>query len=286
MRTIKLRRIALLILFSLLQLGFLSVSAQAGFDKSKDLILFQHDTTGDEDDLQAIAVEGCYLLHPDADGINYWAVTGTRASQKQSIFGHEDMMSAAFGTNWSDAWANWDLALNQVKDRVRPYLDNGGAVWVMEAGQSDFTRDWCQLLIDEGVAASTIKSRVKVIQHSEGNEKVTTDADLAWVKANTAYTKIDNGNLAGNDTPRYVDDADSYRIEATSDGNPNVAARAIMLEFERVVDLDGTIHNPKLESGGIDFSDTVALWYTMEWGASVDTVSEVWSRYVANTPRK
>ena len=39
-------------------------------------------------------------------------------------------------------WANWNLARDQVRDKVKPILDANGKVWVVEAGQSDFTHDW------------------------------------------------------------------------------------------------------------------------------------------------
>ena len=122
-----------------------------------------------------------------------------------------------------------------------------------------------------------------MVQHSIANEKFGIQADLDYVRANTQYYHIPDGNSTGNGTAGYATFAPKFYNEARSKSNPNEAARKIWdycHDFMPIPDPD--IHNPRFKVGGVDFSDLSELWWILELGEQVDDVTEFWNRYVVN----
>ena len=67
-----------------------------------------------------------------------------------------------------------------------------------------------------GVSAQTFKTSIIVVQHSDYNENNTTGWKLTWVKNNTDYNRIEDGNSGNNSTPGYNTKVVSYLNQAKS----------------------------------------------------------------------
>ncbi|MGJ8641327.1 MAG: hypothetical protein ACSHYA_18195 [Opitutaceae bacterium] len=311
------------------------------FDKTKDLFIAQFDSIPDSDDIHTQAAVGCLLAHPDFQGVNYFAVAGAYGIQVSNqrfkyidsrelfnlAFGSEAMASDSTAERAQARWVNahgriiygtndegrversperlaqLDFASDVVKDRAKPILASGGRVFVMEAGQSDFTADWVAKLIAEGVTNTS--TNVILVQHSTWNEKhtaghgklVNEDGKDDWDYINDAsildYVQIDDGNHPYGSkanrsarTPGYNNPDTQFLIEAIDANNPNAHARKLWT-LARQLALDSEYWGKVINNGGVDFSDTVeAMWIfdLSDESAGMSTVREFWDAYVVNVP--
>ncbi|WP_395344417.1 hypothetical protein PN836_006530 [Ningiella sp. W23] len=273
-----------------------ATNRKANFSKHKDFVVSQFDFQPDADDVHAVAALGSMLVHPDMEGVNYLAVAGTTGRQGGKYIDARELMEMTFGRedfNWADAKKNWQKALTLVHDRVRAVLAQGGTVWVQEAGQSDFTRDWVQALLDSGIHKSVIKNNVVVVQHSTWNEKQTTPDALAFVKQYTTYQAITDGNKAkkvyirkdrrGPLTPMYKDKDKRWLRAATSTENTKEHARTLWQKAVDIVEYNNfDAKYSVMPGGGVDFSDTVELWWILGLGQNAASVHAFWERYVSD----
>lgn len=258
------------------------------FNKSKDIYIAQFDGKPDGDDIHSVAALGCMLKHEDLKDVNYFAVQGTYGNQKGKYIDATSLYNKVFGSEnsgWTDAHRNKSASANRVKNKVRAILDNGGKVWVQEAGQSSFTKIWVSRLIADGVAKSKIKSNVIVVQHSKWNEDHTNKADLSYVKTNTTYQAIDDGNKdpgtgpnRGPNTPNYQNANTSFLKDAKK--SSNTIAKDYWTSAEKIIDDSGfNASYSVIPKGGVDFSDCVEnIWIFNITNAG--SVSDFWSRYV------
>lgn len=264
-----------------------STVARPSFNKSKDILIAQFDNMPDTDDIMAIAALGCMLEHSDLAGVNYYAVVGAYGVQdRHYLTNGRQMFPLIFGaenTTWTDAHLDYSGSVTRIKNKAKAILDAGGRVWVQEAGQSNITADWVRALINAGIAESKIKTDVVVVQHSDWNERMTADADLAYVKNKTDYYKIADGNDGGNGTPDYNIIDTSYMNRALSSGNPNAVAGSYWTKAREVIESDQS-NNSVINQGGVDYSDCVENWWIFEIGSNADSVTKFWNRYVVNTP--
>jgi hypothetical protein len=189
-----------------------------------------------------------------------------------------------------------DFASDVVAFKARRILENGGRVFVMEAGQSDLSADWIRKLHAKSVP--NVKTHVIIVQHSLFNERFTsghrfTFADDAakglndWEYVtngkNNQYIKIPDGNSAGNGTPDFALEDISFQIEALSDKNPNKHSRKIWLETKRLVDLS-PYTNGVIPKGGTDFSDVVEAIWIFDLLEEVSDLRRFWDKFVVNKP--
>ncbi|VGO16669.1 hypothetical protein PDESU_05260 [Pontiella desulfatans] len=265
------------------------------FNKASDILIAQFDSKPDADDIMAQAALGCMLAHEDLAGVDYFCVAGAIGEQSGTFIDSTSLFELAFGTenvNWTDASADWSASVTRVKDKVQPILEAGGKAWVQEAGQSDFTADWVAALLSAGVSEALVQENVIVVQHSSWNEDQTTDADLAYVQAQTTYRQIDDGNVdfgdystkadRGPDTPKYVSEATSWLSSATSASNPNPLAQSLWAEADAIIDAAGfSATYSVIPDGGVDFSDCTENWWIFDVDGA-DSVSGFWSRYVTS----
>ena len=309
------------------------------FDKEKDLFIAQFDSLPDSDDIHAQAAVGCLLAHPTFDGVNYFAVAGAYGVQvKNSRYKYIDsrrLFNLAFGVEalakdtpekrdqarWVNAHARiiygadadghvmrsperiaqMDFASDVVKEKAKPILEAGGRVFVMDAGQSDFTADWVAKLIADGVANTG--THVILVQHSIWNERNTAgnrgltfrDGKNDWEYIHDpdimTYVRIDDGNneygtgsSRGPKTPNYKNPDTRYLIEAIDKNNPNTHARELWTLAKEIVD-GSTYWGKVLNNGGVDFSDTVeAMWIfdLADESAGLTTVGDFWKTFVVN----
>ncbi|MCX2842004.1 DUF5010 C-terminal domain-containing protein [Microbulbifer thermotolerans] len=227
------------------------------FDTSKDLYLANFDSKPDPDDIHSVAGVATILKDARFSNVNYHAVAGAYGTQGGDFIEADYLFDLAFGVNrWSNAHANYNGALNTVFNKVKTTLNNGGDVWISEAGQSDFSADLVRRVKQDLPSVNT-NARIHIIQHSNWNEDKTSDDDLSYVRNNTDYQKIDDGNSGNNGTPGFNNKSTSHWSRVLN--HPQVGV--IWTEAKRVADhaIDNEVgwKNPTIAQGGMDFSDTV-----------------------------
>lgn len=176
----------------------MTADAEQKFDSEKDLISLHYDHAPDKDDGHSAAADRSMLeTIYNAKWLTEHTlpVSGAYGKNKNRFNKQSDkVMNAVFGEkNWIAADDDWDIAVDAVVQRWMQTLKAGGDVWVKEGGQSDLTADVIRIIRDEHKDIDTTQ-RIHVVQHSNWNEKQTTDADLAYVKKQTDYIRIKDAN--------------------------------------------------------------------------------------------
>lgn len=225
------------------------------FDKSKDLFLPQFDSKTDVDDVHSIAAVGTVLSDPRFADVNFHAVAGAYGTQEGEYVPSNGLFNMVFGKNWSDAHSDYATALKTVTDLVVDTLNKGGNIWIAEAGQSDFSANMVRQVKLKLPGINT-NDRINIVQHSEWNQESTNPVDLEYVRKNTNYHKIENGNATGNGTPGFRTDSDAEWTRATTDVKTGAywkKARSIANKYNGEA---GRYLNEAIKAGGLDFSDT------------------------------
>ena len=225
-----------------------------------DLFLAQFDCKTDVDDVQSVAAVATMLADPRFHKVHYHAVAGAYGIQEGEYVPANELFEAAFGGHWSDAHSDYDGALKTVSRLVTSTLKEGGDVWIAEAGQSDFSADIIRT-VKTGLPEIDTKTRIHIVQHSNWNENNTAPDDLAFVKENTFYHKIPDGNVAGNGSPGFKSDV-PVKWRDTIHNNRLSRIWEMALEIaNRYNGKDGRYRNPAIAAGGMDFSDaSEACW--------------------------
>jgi len=235
--------------------AFGSEPIKAGqFNKEKDLLLGQFDCKTDVDDLHTAAALATLLSDSAFSKINYHAVAGAYGIQDGLYVPPNALFKEAFGNNWTDAHADFEKAVDQIKAIVKPILAEDGDIWIADAGQSDFSAALIKALQKDLPELNT-SQRFHVVQHSDWNEEVTTPECLQFVKANADYHKIPDGNAVGNGTPGF---RSPKRIELKK----RVETPELLEIWKLAIDLgnqyngkEGRYLNEAIAAGGLDFSD-------------------------------
>lgn len=230
------------------------ISNSKTFNIQKDLLLANFDCKTDVDDLHTVAAFAMLLSDPKFSKLKYHAVAGTYGIQKGLYVPPNDLFQLVFENNWTDAHENLDKAVDKVKKIATETLKNKGTIWIAEAGQSDFTAMLIKTLQTE-LPQINIIQHIKVVQHSDWNEKSTAPEHLEFVKENATYYKIADGNAEGNGTPGFRNP--EYKNWKDKITNPK------MIEiWQLAIDLsnkyngkDGRYNNKAISNGGLDFSD-------------------------------
>ena len=228
------------------------------FRPATDLFLAQFDIKTDVDDLHSAAAVATMLAAPELSCVRYLAVAGSYGTQEGDFVPAPALFERAFGARWRDAHGDRDSAVHDVARAAIDTLDEGGDIWIMEAGQSDFSAAVLARVL-ESISKEATRGRVHIVQHSEWNEDVTSREALAYVKRYADYRKIPDGNAVGNGSPGY----------RTSDAGPwervlgDERVGDIWREARRVADAYNGVgyDNEAIRSGGFDFSDTVEAAY-------------------------
>jgi len=295
----------LLYLTTILFLSLFSsaIAQRPFFDKNKDILIAQFDSKPDPDDIHAQAALGSMLAHSDLQGVNAYGVAGAIGRQNGNFIDSDELFNLIFGSsNWTDADADRNGSVTRITNKVIPILQNGGKVWVQEAGQSNITRDWV-IEVLKTVSSAVVKSNVIVVQHSEWNQNLADNTSntpaanpvvLNFIRDNTNYFYLDDGNggfdAAWTDhgpysTPGYTSRDSKWITQAKN--SPNIKARQLWNEADRVVRRQYPNGVPydwsSLSSNGVDYSDCVENWWIFNIGSNADTVAKFWSRYVTNT---
>ncbi|MGA9658534.1 MAG: hypothetical protein WBQ60_05500 [Asticcacaulis sp.] len=235
------------------------------FNPSKDILIANFDSKTDPDDLHSIAALGTLLADKRLHCVNYIAVAGAYGIQSGDYIKDPALFNLAFGDNWADADGTArPQAVITVADRAMAVLDKGGDIWIQEAGQSDVSAAVIRRIQAQRPKTDTQK-RIHIVQHSNWNEDQTSPEDLAFVRANTNYNKIADGNATGNGTPGFntADGADWAALLArpvTGAIWAQAKKDALSANAANIATGKG-YNNHNIQAGGFDFSDAAeATW--------------------------
>ena len=227
---------------------------QTAFNSKTDLLLVQYDCKTDVDDLHSIAAFATLLSNPNFSGINYHAIAGTYGTQDGLYVPPDELLELAFGTNWTNAHNNLEPAIKKVLAITRSVLDKKGDVWIAEAGQSDFSAALVKAIQADMPQLNTT-NRIHIVQHSDWNEEVTSAENLDFVKKNTDYQKIPDGNATNNGTPGFRS-AKVITMEEITDNMETSSIWKLAINIANEYNgKDGRYLNEAIMAGGLDFSD-------------------------------
>jgi hypothetical protein len=232
------------------------------FEIDKDLLLLHFDLKTDVDDVHTIAALDLILQSNEYKDLNYFAVSGTYGIQSGLYVPANELFEIVFKKRWTDLHNERSLAINKTVQEVTRVLSNGGRIWVTEAGQSDFTQTLLLALKENGVKFS--KEQFITVQHSEWNEKETSVDALNYVKNETSYIKIPDGNKEGNGSPGFNDK--NYTTKSL-ENNKLLSSKAWTLANKistQYNGINGRYDNKAISGGGADFSDLVEVTYILD----------------------
>jgi hypothetical protein len=230
------------------------------FDRDKDLYLAHFDVKTDVDDVHSVAGVATMLADPRFSKVRYHAVAGAYGIQEGLYVPAEEVFDLAFGEHWSNAHGDFDKALEEVRSLSIETLKGGGAIWIADAGQSDFSAALIRT-IQKVIPESTVQDRVHVVQHSDWNEEVTTEEDLAFVKEAVSYRKIPDGNAVGNGTPGFRSKTAVNWQEYVSDIRLTEIWTTAIEIANKYNGAEGRYLNEAIRDGGLDFSDVAeTVW--------------------------
>lgn len=242
-----------------------TVAAQATsarFDPESDLLLLQYDCKTDVDDLHSIAAAAMLLRDARFADVRFHAVAGAYGIQDGEYVPANELFAAAFGDDWSDAHSDPSTARNTVAGLVVQTLNAGGEIWVAEAGQSDFTAGWLRDVL-RVFDPTTTRQRIHVVQHSEWNESVTAPKKLDFVRKNSAYAKIPDGNATANGSPGLRLESDALWPDVLRAPNSGSVWRLARETADRFNGRGGRYYNEAIGMSGMDFSDTAEVCWIL-----------------------
>lgn len=236
---------------TLLSLG--AIAKAPVFDIKNDLLLLNFDLKTDVDDVHTIAALDLILRSPTYKELNYFAVAGTYGVQAGLYVPANNLFNMVFSEHWTDAHQSRKKSITQTTDKIKATLTMGGNIWIAEAGQSDYTQTLLETLKSENITVPT--NNIIVVQHSEWNEKETSHDALLYVKENTTYIKIADGNKAGNGSSGFNEE----KFSTTPLENKKLLSSDTWIEANKVSaqynGINGRYHNKAISNGGVDFSD-------------------------------
>ncbi len=224
------------------------------FNKEDDLLLLNYDCKTDVDDLHSVAAASSLLRIPQYSELNYHAVAGSYGVQGGKYVPANSLFRLAFRDAWSDAHMDFDQALHDVFLIVQTILNEGGDIWIAEAGQSDFSAALVMKIRNDMEHIDT-NERIHIVQHSNWNEEQTTDKKLTFVKEHSHYQKIPDGNALNNGTPGF-NTSDHIDYKSILDHEEMIAIWDLAITLANTYNgVDDRYLNKSIAAGGMDFSD-------------------------------
>ncbi len=240
----------------------LPVNGRIGAD---DLLSCHFDHRPDRDDGQA--APACLMVAEYFD-LDLLVVTGAYGDQDR-VFqdASYDVMNATFGNNgYLDAHRQYNASVGAAATRWLGPLNFGSDVWVAEGGQSDFTADVVREIKRRAPNIDT-RNRIHVVQHSNWNENNTTDNDLTYVRNNTDYIRIEDGNHT-NSTPN---------LNTTSDADAIYFRNKVFAsQYKNAWEAAFIYYNPITR---LDFSDNVGVLWMVGLEANTIANTREWVDY-------
>ncbi len=223
------------------------------FDRQRDLVALHFDHAPDPDDGHAAVAA---LMIRDRLQLNVQVVAGTHGvySRDRYVPESERLMSAVWGSEWHNAHSNRGGSVAAAVSRWTSVLAAGGDIWIAEGGPSDFTAAVVRA-INANHAEFNTRQRIHLIQHSDWNEDHALEADLSYVRNNTRYVKIADGNH-----PNATAD---FRFESHNNGD--FVARALASRYSNEWAVAFNYLSP---SEKLDYSDAVEVLHIVGIGTS------------------
>jgi len=232
------------------------------FDIQTDLLLLLYDCKTDVDDLHSIAAAASLIRTPKYSRINYHAVAGSYGIQDGKYIPGNRLFSLAFSDRWSDAHTNYENSLQEVYVKVSKALAKGGDIWIAEAGQSDFSASIIAK-VQGSMSQVNTQKRIHVVQHSDWNEDKTTQEHLTFVKENSNYLKIPDGNVPHNGSPGYTT-SNQINWSDMLDSEEMIAIWQLAIDLANTYNgSEGRYVNKTIKVGGMDFSDFCEVQYIL-----------------------
>lgn len=220
-----------------------------------DIVAAHFDHGPDPDDGHAAAA--AYVVRQELN-LNMVVVGGTTGvySAGRYLPQSEDLMRQIWGQQWLDAHNSRVASAEQAARRWVNALSSGGDVWVAEGGPSDFTAAVVRIIRNQYPEFNT-RRRVHVVQHSQWNEDHALRDDLNFVRNNTDYIRIADGN-----------DPNST-ADLRQDGNSSVSQAFVQTaRASRYRSVWDHAFNYLSPDDKLDFSDTVELLYILGIGTN------------------
>ncbi|MGB5172996.1 MAG: hypothetical protein WBN11_15620 [Eudoraea sp.] len=224
------------------------------FNLKSDLLLAQLDCKTDVDDLHTAAALATLLSNQEYTSLKYHTVTGTYGIQEGLYVPPNPLLNLAFGDNWTDAHKDKAAAVEKVKAIALNTLKNDGDIWIAEAGQSDFSAALVKA-IQAALPGLNTTERIHIVQHSNWNEEVTSPESLDFVKKNTDYQKISDGNAVGNGTPGFRDPEYTKWEDKIEDPKLIEIWESAIAISNQYNGKEERYNNEAIAAGGLDFSD-------------------------------
>jgi hypothetical protein len=245
---------------------FISFQSIAAFDRQSDLVALHFDHAPDRDDGHAAVAALMMVQSLDLNSIVVGGAYGRWNADRYDA-GSEAVMDVTWGADWHNAHSDYSGALNTSLGRWLETLDNGSDIWIAEGGQSDFTADLLRQLHRARPAVDTTQ-RVHLVQHSDWNEVHADQSDLDFVRANSHYILIDDGNFSN----------------ATADLNQKSASFVSAVLSSQYANAWQAAFNYLDPNDKLDFSDTVELLHIVGIGTDqVKTPDEFAARFLNDT---
>jgi len=233
-----------------------------------DVLALHYDVAADIDDIHAIAsgktITAFYDITP-AVVVGTYGFDNNRRETYHVKFNNltrkdaaNEVATRAYGSggylDTKGYQADLEIAAETQAAIWKQALNAGNDVWVAEGGPSDFTEEVLQQLVQRGISLATLQTKVHIVQHSiAANEGNTDDQNLVFVKANTDYITLQNGNqpnlTADLNTGETVDDY--FRDWASNSVHPT-AWEFSMVYFEEKLDFSDTVEILHILNIGID----------------------------------
>ncbi len=240
-----------------------NVMAQTkSFNQATDLLLLNYDCKTDVDDIHTMAAFATLSANSKYKSINYHAVAGTYGVQEGLYVPPYSLLPLIFDNHWTDAHNNLEFSVREVFTLIEPILKNGGAVWIAEAGQSDFTAELVKTVKNQMPTLNTSTS-IHVVQHSDWNESVTSAEKLEYVKRYTDYIKIPDGNGLNNGTPGFKNSNFKGVQEIISNPKLKHIWKEAIVISNKYNGKEGRYTNEAIANGGLDFSDLAEVCWIL-----------------------
>ncbi len=229
---------------------------ETDFDAKTDLVSLHFDNAPGLEDLHAAAAAQELVSRFD---LNHVVANGTYGTNhRRYVAGSEAAMDAIWGANeWIDAHDDRTKAVADLAKQWQETLSDDGDIWVIEGGPSNVTADVVRQLVKTMPDLEPAK-RIHVVQASAWSANRTTPAELDFIKSNTDYRTVEDGNTGDNASADLNQRSKTFEAAALSGWHPQSweAAFAQLAPTERV-----------------DFSDTVSLLHVL--GVDKETVGSV-----------
>ncbi|MBL6669904.1 MAG: hypothetical protein ISP72_07260 [Flavobacteriaceae bacterium] len=232
------------------------------FNQATDLLLLNYDCKTDVDDIHTMAAFATLSANSKYKSINYHAVAGAYGVQEGLYVPPYSLLPLIFDTHWTDAHNNLEFSVREVFTLIEPILKNEGAVWIAEAGQSDFTAELVKTVKNQMPTLNTSTS-IHVVQHSDWNESVTSAEKLDYVKKYTDYIKIPDGNGLNNGTPGFKNSNFKGVQERLSNPKLKRIWKEAIAISNKYNGKEGRYTNEAIANGGLDFSDLAEVCWIL-----------------------